>query len=441
MRKRLGFVLIGLALILVLSSLARAEVLGVYKAPTGTGWLERTDQGDLVLHLAGSYYDMGYEHARLGGEQTQMALRAAKNSLRMQFPWLPFSSAVWLINKYVWEKAAPHVPAEFKEEMRGLSEASGVPLETIQAAHSITYLTSCAGAVAWGPATRDHELYFARSNDVGMTIDPKTDQAYQDWGMIVIYQPTDGIPYMMISWPGFIGASDGMNTQGIAVGNMSDPSRYETPGGVPMLFRLKQTLAKARALDEALAWMTVKPYEGGYNFLVADGKLPAAKVIEMDARTVYVGGWDGPAESSRYTYEGREYAYEPREDLLTRANHPLSLELIADHQGHIDDAKHGNRITANRYQDLRARLVKDYGRLDLTGMMEIMRAHYSAMTYNERITLGGTSHQFSLAPKSGDFLIAFSKGNPLKLGRRAVSAFSQPYHRYNLFELIRRQPE
>ena len=51
-RKKILAIVAGLFLF---QSLAQAEVLGVYQARTGTGWLEKTEQGDLVLHLQGSY--------------------------------------------------------------------------------------------------------------------------------------------------------------------------------------------------------------------------------------------------------------------------------------------------------------------------------------------------------------------------------------------------
>jgi len=419
---------------------ARAETLARCARPSGEGWLERTADGVRVMHLRGTYYDMGYEHAKLMEEETQFALRAARSTLRTKLPLVPFSVAVRMIHTMVYRKAEPYIPAEFKEEMRGLADGSGVPLDWIEAMQAWTYLTSCAGAAAWGKATPDHELYFVRSNDIALTVDMKSGRSYHDLAFIAIYEPADGQPYLMITQPGIIGASDGMNAAGIAVGNFSDPSRYETPAGVPMLFRVKQTLAKARTLDEAVALMTQQPFEGGYNFLVADAKIPDARAIEMDARTVYVGGWDGAAESNHYVYQGREYAYTPVEDLLTRTNHPLSSELIANHKGPIDNAKLENRLTGPRYVDLRALLVQGYGGLDLGRMMEIMRGVYASRTWERGPTLGATSHQVAFAPKTGEVLIAFCSGNPLKLGRPAVSAFSQPVHRLNFFDLVKGQP-
>jgi len=417
---------------------ANAETLGTCKTKTGTGFLEKTSQGDLVLHLEGSYYDMGFQHATLFSDQTQIAVRAGRNSIRHQYPYLPFSWVIAFLNTFVYEKAAPYIPQEYKDEMQGLADVSGVSLKLIHAAHASTYMTSCASASAWGPATKDGRLYFIRSNDSFVNIDPETNKSWQDLGMVIIYEPLNEVPYMMIAWPGYIGASDGMNAQGIAISNMSDPSRYETPAGVPMSFRLKQALAKSHNLEEAIKWMSVKPFEGGYNFMVVDGKIPDGRVIEMDAETLYVGGWDGPAESNRYTYQGKEYIYEPKKDLLTRTNHPLSPQLIANHKDKIDGDK--NYITANRYKDLRGRLVKDYGALDLESMYGIIRGHYQAMTYGDKPTLGATTHQFAMEPKTGDFLIAFCKGNPLEIGRSKASAFNQPYHKYNFFDLLNEKP-
>ena len=441
--KKITFVAVfalALASLLGLSPL-RAETLRVCKTPTGVGWLERTAEGDRILHLQGSFYDMGWQHAKLLAEDTRSALRSAKFMLWLNQPLMPSSVTMRLIHREVSEKQAPFIPADFIAEMQGMADASGVSLATIEAIHSLTYLTSCAGAAAWGRATADGQLLFMRSNDLAAAIDPLTLESFHDRGMIFIYQPQDGIPFMMISWPGFIGASDGMNAEGIAIGNMSLPSRFETPAGVPMLFRLKQALAKSHTLDEAVAWMTAKPLEGGYNFIVADAKIPSARVLETDAQTVYAGGWDGPAESNHYVFQGREYAYVPLPDLILRTNHSLSSELIAHRELKMDDGVPLSRLSYQRYADLHARLAAEHGRLGLQSMMELLRASYRAIRWEKGPSLGLTSHQFVFAPQSGELLIAFSHGNPGLVGRRAASAFSQPYRRYNFRELLEREPE
>jgi hypothetical protein len=343
-----------------------------------------------------------------------------------------------MIYKKVAGLAEPHIPQEFRDEIQGLADASGVPVETILALHSITYLTSCSSSAAWGRATADRELYFARSNDIAVVIDPLTGRSYHERALIVINKPLDGPPYMIFTWPGFVGASDGMNMNGIAIGNMSLPSKHETPEGIPMPFRIKQALAKAKTLDEAVEWMTKKPWEGGYNFIIADGKIPDARVIEMDAQTLYVGGWDGPAESNSYSYAGRDYVYSPLPDLLLRTNHPLSDDLISNRVIPMDDGKPHSKKSYQRHLDLHSRLAQAHGSITLTGLMDLWRAHYASINWEKGPSGGVVSHQLAFAPQSGDFLVAFCQGNPFLIGRRKASAFTRPYHRYNLMDLAGR---
>lgn len=427
-----------LALALACATSIHAETIAVCPTKTGTGWLERTASGALVLHLEGSYYDMGVQQATLLREQIEGATRTLLYTLKKKIPVLPASWSIWLLDRFVFRKEAPFIPKEYLDEMQGLADASGVDLRLIHVAHAFTYLSSCETAAAWGPATNDRNLYFARSNDDFVPIDPLTKEPYSD-RMVMVYKPTGEVSYMLVNLPGLTGASDGMNTEGIAIGNMSLPSKYETPAGIPMQFRIKQALAKAHTLDQAVEWMTQKPLEGGYNFIVADSKIPDARAIEMNARNFYVGAWDGPAESNHYTFQGKAYSYQPVNGLIMRANHPLSSEILADFKGHIE-YKGKNYITGPRYADLRARLVKAYGSLTLTTMFDQLRESYLQMDYGDAPTQGASTWQIAFALKSGDFLLAISNGDPMIIGRHQASAFSQPYQRYNLLDLLNAKP-
>ena len=344
-----------------------------------------------------------------------------------------------MLDTLIFQREESFIPREYLDEMQGIADVSGVNLRLLHVAHAFTYISSCETAAAWGPATNDHNLYFIRSNDDYAVPDPSSDKPFTDLRMVMIYKPKDEVPYMLVNMPGLIGASDGMNAEGIALGNMSLPSKHETAAGIPMQFRIKQTLSKAHNLDEAVELMTQRPLEGGYNFIVADAKIPDARAIEMNAKKVYVGAWDGPAESNTYTFEGKTYSYQPVAGLIMRANHPLSSELLVDFKGHIE-SKGQNYRTGPRYADLRARLLKLYGSLTLTSMYDQLRESYLQMDYGDAPTEGATTWQVSFAPRSGEFLLAISSGDPMIIGRPKASAFSQPYQRYNLFDLLNAKP-
>ncbi len=430
----------GIILALAFCSGARAEVLKVYETDSGTGWLEKSESGYLILHLEGTYYDMGYQQGMLMKDECMITLRGGKGLVKHYLPFVSFKLVkLWLYNTY-WQKEEPHVPGEFKDEMRGLADATGWSLKDIQGLHSVIFLASCSGSAAFGPASKDGQLYQTRSLDfpIGF-IDPETKTPMHDQAIIAVYKPRDGIPYVSFTWPGFLGSVGGMNTEGISISEMTDSSEYEYPAGLPMIWRIKQTLAKSSSLDEAIGWMTREPLEGGYNFLVGDGEIEKAVAIEMDAEAAYVGSWDGPAESNSYEYRGRLYQYEPKEGLVVRTNHPLSDELIAHHKGRLE----GSPVaTAVRFRDLRERSEARYGEIDLELIMEIQRDHYTSRCEDHPKKKGcaQTIYQAAMAPKSGDFLISSAHGNYYKIGVYEASAYNQQCHRFNIFELVEKEP-
>jgi len=426
--------------IFFLAFAGRAEVLKVYRAESGVGWLERSEQGDLILHLEGSWYDMGYEQGKLLKKECLITLNSVKGLLRSYLPFASFKLTKKLLYKTVYKREEPYIPEEFKQELKGLADALEIRVEDLQALHAMIFIASCSGASAFGRATKDGELYQTRSLDYPLTfIDPKTKTPLQNQSLIVVYKPKGAIPFISFSWPGFIGSVGGMNVKGICVSEMTDASWYERPAGLPMIFRIKQTLAKAKTLDQAIKLMTQKPLEGGYNFLVGDGKIPSAVAIEMNAKRAYVGSWNSPAESNSYWNWFKKYEYHPLEGLIVRTNHPLSKEIIKYYPIPI---WLGRNSTGWRYFDLRKRLEREYGNLDMVRMMEIMRQHYQGMcSPPDYKGCSPTMYQAVFAPAKGDFLIAFAHGNPRKQGTYKTSAYNQPYHRYNIFGLIKAKPE
>ena len=250
------------------------------------------------------------------------------------------------------------------------------------------------------------------------------------------------MPFVTFGWPGFIGSIGGLNAEGVCISEMTDSSRLEFPAGVPMIFRIKAALYAGHGLDEAVRIMTRAPFDGGYNFLVGGGRERRAVAIEFDPAGYYAGGWDGKAESSSYTYEHRKFSYTPLEGVLIRTNHPLSLGMVRRH--HPDDAIWGEgrkRDSYPRYDDLRARAQAGYGTWDLESLFLAQRAHYAGLCDGTDPDLcQATIYQAAYAPKTGDFIVGFAHGDPDKIGRYKVSAYSQPYGHYNLFRLLEAKP-
>ena len=113
--------------------------------------------------------------------------------------------------------------------------------------------------------------------------------------------------------------------------------------------------------------------------------------------------------------------------------------MIANHKGKLEGSP---TSTAARYSDLLERHNESYGEIDLELIMEIMREHYRSMCedHPEHKGCAQTIYQAAMAPGSGDFLVSSARGNYYKTGTYEASAYNQQIHKFNIFELIEREP-
>jgi isopenicillin-N N-acyltransferase like protein len=181
---------------------------------------------------------------------------------------------------HAWSTMEPFMSARFTDEMRGVAEGSGVPVEILKRAHMIPVISeySCSGVGIWGPATRTGHLYMIRN------LDYTTEAHLQDFPCVVIYAPTDGIAHINPSFAGNIGCHTGMNAEGITLTEIGDTPAGEKPydlHGLHFMMMFRDILYSARTLDQAVQMIQDTKRIKKYHFFVGDGKIPAA--VKMKA--------------------------------------------------------------------------------------------------------------------------------------------------------------
>jgi isopenicillin-N N-acyltransferase like protein len=179
-----------------------------------------------------------------------------------------------------WESMEPFMGPQYVEEMEGLAEGSGLPLQLLKRVHMIPAISeySCSGVAIWGKATRNGHLYQIRN------LDYTTSAHLQDFRCVVVYIPKDGIPHINPSFAGSIGCHTGMNLEGITLTEIGDSPASEGPydmHGVHFMIMFRQILYSARTLDEAVQMIKDAKRIKKYHFVVGDGKVPAA--VKMKA--------------------------------------------------------------------------------------------------------------------------------------------------------------
>ena len=249
---------------------------------THTGRVEYIGADDnriTVLYVSGTPYEMGHEQGRLLAAQVHATIRDVQQGSNKFLPKAMRESKLLtqrdekeIINEFLdraWHLMARYAPREDLEEMRGLADGSGLPLDVIHRMHAIpdTGETSCSGLVAKGRATSDGHVYQLRILDYGAQFN------LQRRPLITVYRPTteNANAYITIGWVGFVGAISGVNEKGVALSEMGfgNPPG-ETLAGTPMPFLLKNVLRYADTAEEGAAIIRAARRTNSYIYFLGD---------------------------------------------------------------------------------------------------------------------------------------------------------------------------
>lgn len=223
-----------------------------------------------VLTLWGSPYERGYAHGKLGAAQAKgIYERLVVGAMLMGLSPATLDEA--------WAKMAPFVPKRYEEEMRGLADGAGVPLQTVHRAHAIPDLSEfhCTFFAAWGSATRDGHLQQIRA------LDYATQAGLQNTPALIVQKTDSGQVFVNIGWVGFIGCVSGMNASHIAVSEIGESfgDEHETLAGEPMPFLLRDVLENAQTLDDGVRIIERAHRTSSYLYCIGDAKIPSARVL------------------------------------------------------------------------------------------------------------------------------------------------------------------
>jgi len=378
--KKLPLSFLIVLLLLAVASSLRAEV----RATCGQGWLETID-GYPVLHLKGSPYEMGYQHGVLLRDHVQQNLR---NLLEVKGDTTlvelgPLRLKPRQALETIIKVQEPFVPKKCFEEIRGLAEGAQIRLEDARIANFIPELFHCSGFAVMNSATSDGTLYHGR------VLDYATDWGLQEHAVIVVAEPEGGIPFVNVTYAGFLGSVTGMNARHVSIGEMGGAGLGHWEG-VPMSWLVREVLERAGTLDEAIAIFRDNPRTCQYFYVIADGK---------DNRAV-----------------GMEASWNKFELVQPGQAHPLLPSPCRDTVILSAD---------ERYRELARRVREGHGRFDAQSARHLM---------DRPVAMKSNLHNVLFEPASTRFWVA-------NAGRDGQPAAEQPYQQFQLSELLKRRPE
>jgi len=139
---------------------------------------------------------------------------------------------------------------------------------------------ACTGFMAGPGYTADGHWLLARNFDFdgGRRFD-------QD-KLITFVVPSQGIPFVSVSFASFSGVLSGMNAEGLALALQAGASTPPTAAGMPMGFIAREILQHASSLDEAEAILRDRQAFVAENILVVDGEAGDAALFEVTPERV-----------------------------------------------------------------------------------------------------------------------------------------------------------
>jgi hypothetical protein len=375
--------LLVLCLLVLLWLFAPTPALAQTVARCGDGWLELID-GYPVLHLKGTPYEMGYQQGALLKEKVRQNfhnLLVVRGGQTVSLG--PLKVKPRAVIEQITAIQKKYVPEKYYEEMAGLAAAAGLDESDVVCGNFIPELFHCSGFAIMNRATRDGTLYHGR------VLDYAIDWGLQEHAVLVVAEPDGGIPFVNVTYAGFIGSVTGMNARHVSIGEMGGRGLGHW-SGIPMAFLVREVLSGAEDLDQAIGIFRDNPRTCQYFYVIADGK--SNRAVGMEASwnkfTLVRPGESNPLLPS------------PVEDAV----------LLS---------------AGDRYTELVRRVRQGYGQFDAEGARRLMDCP---------VAMKSNLHDVLFEPKSTRLWVA--NASPDK-----KPAAEQKYHAFQLTELLKRRPE
>jgi hypothetical protein len=404
------------------------------------GYLEEKN-GVKILHVSGSYYEMGYQQGYFLSEEIKQNIRAALN--------YAYDSGITVEQlKNAWNSTEEYMSQDIIDEFRGIADGGGISfyemnyINLIPEIYHTDFPQMCSGFAAWGSATSDGKLIHTYSSDITLMVkDPVSDKRPQENLIMVVRTPEGGYASMYPAYAGYYGYG-GINEQGISVCVQVSYSDSTTYKGMPIKYRVQLALDKASNIQEAID-IIASNKTIGFNVIISDSKVPESKVVEMNGDVTYIGTYDDPCESKDPFYK--------IDNVIRRTNFYISSALAATQRSNYKInslflmllGKNQFYPVYRIYLGMSKGINQNLGNLDISNSMEIMiksyngeadkfisLVHRNVMIYYFAKQIGYLQalFQWSATPESGDMLVTFaSRDNP---------SYENDVHSFNLYELL-----
>ncbi|MAA79299.1 MAG: hypothetical protein CL916_08565, partial [Deltaproteobacteria bacterium] len=240
-----------------------------------------------IVRLEGTPYEMGVQHGELLLEELEEGAEYIASDPLMG-GMLMLADQQGLLD-FAYEQSAPH----YIQECEGMTSVSDMVGWTMDHCILLNFgdviierllnppeqTPGCSQIVAQREATEEGSMLHGRLLDweqIDFIIENPT---------IFVKQPTDGIPHVIIGFPGNLSPYQGMNRAGLSIASNeahpSDDVPFELTKADSHVQMVGTMLANAQNLDEVSTYISSMHHASTESIVVADGTNNATAVFEM----------------------------------------------------------------------------------------------------------------------------------------------------------------
>ena len=269
---------------------------------SGKNSLLKNKQGLWELYLEGDPMEIGLSNGALSDsllkKQEQIFFSRIEDIVPSKFQQNLLRNFLKWYNRKLYQ----NVPNEYQTEIYGVSQYTSNNFDNIapqyqrnlylHAAHDIGHalqdlaLVGCSSFAAWGEKSESGNLILGRNFDFYVN------DAFAENKIVAFINPKEGHPFMMVTWPGMIGAVSGMNKEGLTVTINASKSKIPLSAKTPISILTREILQYAQNIDEAIAIAKKRKVFVSESIMVGSAQDNKAVLIEVSPKKM--GVYDVP---------------------------------------------------------------------------------------------------------------------------------------------------
>ena len=258
---------------------------------TGNNFLIQNKQNLWELYVAGDPLERGLVMGSLSDSLLKKQERIFFSKIDNL---VPSHFKQYLLRQFLkWynRKLYLHVTNEYQTEIYGISQYTSHNFDHIapgylrtlylHGAHDIGHalqdvaLVGCSSFAVWGEKSEDGSLILGRNFDFYAGDDFAQDK------LVAFVRPTQGYPFMMVTWAGMIGAVSGMNNEGLTVTINAGKSDIPLIAKTPVSILTREILQYAKNIEEAVAIAKKRQVFVSESIMVGSARDKKAILIEV----------------------------------------------------------------------------------------------------------------------------------------------------------------